>query len=225
MRRFVLVGAVALQLHGFTGETRDVDITIATDKVNGQRIDRALRALRAEPFLAGERGTAYRTEYGQLEVMRFTAGVGDYDAWMRNASNLELAPGLSVAVGAASDLLLSKEQAARQKDTDALPWIRAELLAKGTLRSEDVRGPVADLHYEQPDPRLQDLLGPRPLSRRERGLWDHAAELVLDYRKRWSIPEDGHLLGPQPSAGTPQAADRASLNGQLKRLKRLLQGR
>jgi hypothetical protein len=219
--RYVLVGAVALQLYGFTGETRDVDITIATDEANGQRIEAALRALRAEPFLAGERGSAYRTEYGQLEVMRFTAGVGDYDAWMQNASKLEVAPGLSVAVGATSDLLLSKEQAARQKDIDALPWIRAELLAKGTLRREDVRGQVADLHYEQPDPRLDDLLGPRPSGRRERGLWDHAAELVLDYRKRWDVGDDGHILGERPPTGTTQAADRASLDRQLKRLERL----
>jgi hypothetical protein len=56
--RFVLVGGVALQVRGFSGATRDVDVTIAADVANGQRLDAALNALHADPFLAGERGTA-----------------------------------------------------------------------------------------------------------------------------------------------------------------------
>jgi hypothetical protein len=221
--RFVLVGAVALQVHGFSGETRDVDVTIATDEANGDRIEAALAAIRAEPFLAGERGSAYRTDYGQLEVMRVTDGVGDYDAWMKNASNVVLARGLSVSVGSASDLLLSKEQADREKDREALPWIRAELLAEGKLDAEDVRGPVADLYQEQRDPRLEGVLGPRPTDRRTRGLWDHAAEMITDYRKRWDLPDDGLFLGAIPSVGSRQGMDRVSLDGQLERLGRMLE--
>lgn len=74
--QFVLVGGVALQVRGFSGATRDVDVTIAVDEANVQRIDSALAALHAHPFLAGERGTAYHTDHGQLEVMRWTDGVG-----------------------------------------------------------------------------------------------------------------------------------------------------
>jgi hypothetical protein len=79
--RFVLVGGVALQLHGFSGATRDVDVTIAADAANSRRLDSALEALGAQPYLSGERGVAYRTRLGQLEVMTWTHGVGDYDAW------------------------------------------------------------------------------------------------------------------------------------------------
>jgi hypothetical protein len=75
---FVLVGGVALQAHGFTAATRDVDITIAVDERNSARIAAALSDLRADPYLAGARGTAYRTSMGQLEVMRSTDAIGDY---------------------------------------------------------------------------------------------------------------------------------------------------
>jgi hypothetical protein len=221
--RFVLVGGVALQLRGFSGATRDVDVTIAADEANGRRLDAALAALHAHPFLPGERGTAYHTDHGQLEVMRWTDGVGDYDAWTRDASQIELAPGLTVLVGSASDLLLSKEEAGREKDTDALPRIRAELLAGGELTAEDVRGPVAELSVEvTPDARIEELLGPRPTDRRPRGLWDHGAQLITAYRERWSLPDDGPLLGVAPPAGSDQASDREALDRQLDRLRRLM---
>ncbi len=203
--RFVLVGGVALQVRGFSGATRDVDVTIAADETNVQRIDAALAALHAHPFLAGERGTAYHTDHGQLEVMRWTDGVGNYEAWTHGASQIELAPGLSVLLGSASDLLLSKEQAGRDKDADALPRIRAELLAGGELDTADVRGPVADLPVEPtPDTRVEDLLGQRPANRRQRGLWDHGAQLIADYRERWVLSDDGPLLGTEPSPGPPR---------------------
>jgi hypothetical protein len=220
---FVLVGGVALQVRGFSGATRDVDVTIAADDTNGRRLDAALATLHARVFLAGERGTAYHTDHGQLEVMRWTDGVGDYEAWMRDASHIELVPGLMVLVGSASDLLLSKEQAGRDKDADALPRIRAELLAGNELTADDLRGPVAELPVEvTPDPRVEELLGPRPTNRRPRGLWDHGAQLIADYRERWALPDEGPLPGVAPPAASAQASDLAALDRQLERLRRLM---
>jgi hypothetical protein len=221
--RFVLVGGVALQLRGFSGATRDVDVTVAVDEANGRRLDAALAALHARPFLAGERGTAYHTDHGQVEVMRWTDGVGDYEAWIAGASQIELALGLTVAVGSASDLLLSKEEAGREKDADALPRIRAELLAGGELDAGDVRGAVAELPVEvTPYARVEELLGPRPAGRRPRGLWDHGAQLIVAYRERWELSDDGPLLGDTPAAGSAQASDREALDRQLERLRRLM---
>ncbi len=218
----MLVGGVALQARGFTGATRDVDVTIAADQPNNRRLDVALVALNARVFLAGKRGTAYHTDHGQLEVMRWTDGVGNYEAWMDDASQIELAPGLTVAVGSASDLLLSKEQAGREKDTDALPRIRAELLASGELTTGDVRGPVAELPIDvTPDARVEAMLGQRPADRRLRGIWDHAAQLITDYRERWELPDDGPLLGPTRPTGSAQASDRKALDRQLQRMRRL----
>jgi hypothetical protein len=160
---------------------------------------------------------------GQIEVMRWTDGVGDYDAWTREATKIELEPGFDVRVGSASHLLLAKEDAGREKDTDALPLIRAELLASGALRASDVRGPVASLPTEvTPDPRVEQMLGPRPGRRRTRGLWDHGAQLIAEYRERWSVPDDGPLLGAPPAVGESQALDREALDQQLERLRRLI---
>lgn len=221
--RFVLVGGVALQLHGYTAATRDVDITIATDAANTRRLDAALAALNARPYLAGTRGTAYHTDHGQLEVMRLTDGVGDYTAWAQHATTTQLTDGLRVQIGSASDLLLAKENAGRSKDLDVLPRARAELLASGALDPTDIRGPVATLPTPiVPDARYEASLGPRPDTRRGRGLWDHATQLLTDYRTRWQISDGSPLLGDPPPGGSDQAADRAAVERQLDRLQRML---
>lgn len=62
---FVLVGGVALQLHGFSGATLDVDVTISVDERNAIRVACAPEQLHAAPYLAGERGSAYPTDLGQ----------------------------------------------------------------------------------------------------------------------------------------------------------------
>ena len=222
--RFVLVGGVALQLHGFSGATRDVDVTIALDSENEQRVVAALEALQARPFMTGGLGSAFHTRLGALEIMRSTDGIGDYDAWARNATTFRLAGGLEVQVGRPSDLLFSKEVAGRVKDTEALPRIRAELLASGALDPSDVRGAVADLAVQvTPDPHAIEVLGPRPTERRARGVWDHAAQLIIEHRERWGIPDDTEGLGPPPPPDTDQAADRDALNHQLDRLRARLE--
>jgi hypothetical protein len=219
----VLIGGVALQVHGFSGATRDVDVAISLDEPNGDRIAAALEQLRATPYLVGERGSAYRTQLGQIEIMCSTDGVGDYQAWMQRATSIEVEPGLVVRVGSPSDLLASKEAAAREKELQALPLIRAELLRAGALSHSDVRGPVAALPSDAPpDPRAYELLGPRPDERRARGLWDHGADLIAGYRERWRIAiGTSDPLGDKPSS-VAQRADRDSLERQLDRTARLL---
>ncbi len=49
-----------------------------------------------------------------------------------------------------------------------------------------------------------------------------AWRLIANYHKLWNVTDTNDLLGPLPPAGTPQAADRASLDGQLERLERML---
>ena len=221
--RFVLIGGVALQLRGYSGATRDVDITIATDATNVQRLDRALRALNARPYLPGERGTAYHTDHGPLEVLRSTSGVGEYAAWARHATAVQIGPDVTVQVGSASDALLSKEHAARPKDLDVLPFARAELLASGALSDAEVRGPVGrPATAGSPDARYEQRLGPRPQTPPAQGLWDRAADMLETYRIRWNITDDPPSLGGAPPHGSEQANDRQSVERKLHRLERLL---
>lgn len=217
---FVLVGGVGLQLRGATATTRDVDVTIAADPANAERLGRALDELQARPYLAGERGTAYHTRLGQLEVMR-QAGEYEYDAWVARATRVEVAPGTEVLVGSADELLRAKEVADRDKDRDALPLARADLLAAGEISDDQVRGPVAEIPVPtEHDAWLVEVLGPRPARRQTRVLWDRAGQLIDDYRRRWEITDDG--LGPAPPEDSPQALDRASLDRQLQRLERMI---
>lgn len=220
---FVLVGGVGLQLKGYSGATRDVDVTIAVDAANQTRLHAALEQLRAVAYLAGDRGTAYRTDLGQLEIMSRTDGVGDYAQWVMRAARVDLGDGQQVLVGSASDLLAAKEAAGREKDLSVLPRIRAELLALGALAPGDVRGPVAELAVEAPaDPRAAELLGSRPSQRAARGLWDHAAEIIATYRSRWQIPAgSSDPLGDRPGA-PEQQTDRGAVERQLQRTTRLL---
>jgi hypothetical protein len=219
--RFVLVGGVALQLHGYSGATQDVDVTIAVDPTNRMHVTAALEGLGAREYLVGARGTAYTTRHGRLEVMNSTDGIGDYDAWKRDAVDIKMADGLIVAVGAPSDLLASKEAAGRPKDLEVLPLIRAELLAAGTLGIGDVRGEVAELEHEPPpDPATETFLGDRPTDRRSRALWDRGANLLAEYRRRWKLDDDDAIR--RPTGDTPQAQDHAALKRQLNRLQRLI---
>ncbi len=219
--RFVLVGGVALQLHGYSGATQDVDVTIAVDPTNRKHVAAALQGLGAREYLAGARGTAYNTRHGRLEVMNSTDGIGDYDAWKRGAVDIKMADGLIVAVGAPSDLLASKEAAGRPKDLDVLPLVRAELLAAGTLDPRDVRGEVAELEHEPPpDPATGTFLGERPADRRSRALWDRGANLLTEYRRRWKLDDDDSIR--RPTGDIPQAQDHAALKRQLDRLRRLI---
>jgi hypothetical protein len=105
-----------------------------------------------------------------------------------------------------------------------LTRIRADLLAARALEPDDIRGPVAEPSADAVhDPRFDDLLGPRPDDRRMRPLWDRAAVLIAGYRTRWNLTDADDLLGALPPTGTPQAADRASLNRQLECLERLME--
>lgn len=153
--------------------------------------------------------------------MSATDGVGDHAAWRDGARRVAVAPGVDVFVGAASDLLRSKEAAARGKDLDVLPRLRAELLAAGALDLRDVRGPVAASEHEPaPDPAAETMLGARPQERRPRALWDRGASLLAEYRQRWDIADDASLLPADPESD--QGHDFAALQRQLDRLARLI---
>jgi hypothetical protein len=155
--------------------------------------------------------------------MRTTTGVGDYASWLGNAERHDLGGGLAVLVGSPVDLLASKEAAGRDKDLAALPRIRAELVAAGVLRMEDVRGPFAELEGETPAyPAAIELLGDRPDDLRARALWEHVASVVRDFRERWGLADDPRPLGPPAPESDPTATDRENVLRQLQRTRRLL---
>lgn len=220
--RFVLVGGVACQAHGWTGATRDVDVTVAVDDANTARVEAALVELGARNPAVGALGTSFQTRLGRVELLRDTDGVGDYAAWHRRAQVIDLGDGLRAPVGHPDDLLRSKEAAGREKDRAQLPAIRRDLIVAGALASEQARGPIRQPDAHQPR-HLVQLLGERPAQRTMGMVWDRAAAAVDDYRGRHAITDERDALGPSPPPGSPQAADRRELERMLERAQRIIE--
>ena len=130
---FVVVGGVAAQLHGWQGATADLDIAIAVEDPNVQRLNRALASVGAGPGVVGGLGTSFKTRHGRLEIVRRADAIGRYPDWLRNARSREVVDGLVVLVAAADDILRSKEAAGREKDRAALPQMRADFRDSGAL--------------------------------------------------------------------------------------------
>jgi hypothetical protein len=73
----------------------------------------------------GGLGTSFETRYGWLEIVRRAGGVGLYDDWLSQASNMKFEH-LTVSVAAADDIVRSKEASGREKDRAALPSMRRD---------------------------------------------------------------------------------------------------
>jgi hypothetical protein len=140
---YVVVGALAAAASGAPVVTRDLDITPARDRANLERLATALRELDVRlrtahdpegvPFpldaemLAGAEMWTLTSRVGEIDIVFEPAGTGGYDDLRRDASRLEIAEGLSVAVASLADVVRSKEAAARPKDLAQLPLLRQTL--------------------------------------------------------------------------------------------------
>lgn len=216
--QFVVVGGVGLQLRGYTHGTLDLDIAVVVDDENNRRVGKALARIAGRPSeVPGALGTPFSTSLGRIELLQRTSGVGEYTQWLQNASVMQLTDGTTFHVGSANDLLRSKEAAGRQKDTDTLPVIRAQLLASGEISAHEIRGPVAPSPAAvQPDARWRHTLGERPSSDAQQRLWDHGAELLREHYQRWGIAPETPLESISPSS-SDHAADLAALQRQVAR--------
>lgn len=122
---FVIVGGVAAQLRGWAGATIDLDIAVASNESNAERINRALAEVGLMKADVGGLGTSFETEYGRLEIVRRADGIGMYDDWMRNATEMEF-DHLTIVVAATDDIVKSKEASNREKDRAVLPGMRRD---------------------------------------------------------------------------------------------------
>ncbi|MDQ5834818.1 MAG: hypothetical protein M3550_17485 [Actinomycetota bacterium] len=223
---FVVVGGVAAQLHGWQGATTDLDIAVSTAERNVLRLNAALAYVGASPGVPGALGTVFQTLHGRLEIVRRAAGVGEYSGWLANAHELQIVEGLTVVVADPDDVLRSKEAAGRDKDLVTLPQIRRDFIDAGVLDAGDARGPVAapiSVRSGAPPAFLSDLLGTRPELELDQRTWDVTAQLVLDYRQRWSISEPDKALGAATPTDPVQRADRAKVTKIAESVRRRLQ--
>jgi predicted nucleotidyltransferase len=137
---FVLIGGVAVMLHGYPRVTRDVDIAFDPDRTNLETLGHALVELDAHlrgvgedlPFVP-DADTLDRvdlltldTSAGWLDVHKTVDGAPAYARLRRHAERIKL-DGLSVLVASIDDLISMKRAAGRpvdRTDVEALEAIK-----------------------------------------------------------------------------------------------------
>lgn len=131
---FCVIGAVAAWLQGSPIVTLDLDVMPRRDLGNAERLAAALNALAARPRDSDEstelEGAAFLgwqtqhfdTEAGPLDVVPHAAAIGGFE----DVATIELTlDDLSIRVITIDEVIASKEELGRPKDTAALPALYA----------------------------------------------------------------------------------------------------
>ncbi|HSR93990.1 MAG TPA: hypothetical protein VLK56_03910 [Solirubrobacterales bacterium] len=131
---FCVIGAVAAWLQGNPAVTLDLDVMPRRELDNAERLAAALNALGARgqgqdaatelegaDFL-GWQSQRFETEAGPLDVVPHATAIGGFE----DAATIELTLGeISVRVLTIDEVIASKEELGRPKDTAALPALYA----------------------------------------------------------------------------------------------------
>lgn len=147
---FCVIGAVAAWLQGNPTVTLDLDVMPKRDLDNAERLATALNALGARPH--GSDGTPelegadflgwqvqrFDTEAGPVDVVPHAAAIGGFE----DVATIELSLGdLAIRVLSIDEVIASKEELGRPKDTAALPALYATREAIRRSKSSDSRSP------------------------------------------------------------------------------------
>lgn len=140
---FCVIGAVAASLQGSPAATFDLDVMPRCDLENADRLAAALNALGARrpgeetaaevagaDFL-GWQTERFETDAGPLDVVPNAAAIGSFE----NVATVELRlGGFSVRAITLDQVIASKEELGRPKDTAALPALYATREALRRIR-------------------------------------------------------------------------------------------
>jgi hypothetical protein len=141
---FCVIGAVAAWLQGNPSVTLDLNVMPRRELDNAERLAAALNSLAARPrggdkaielegadFL-GWQAQSFDTDAGPLDVVPLAAAIGGFE----DVATIELALGdLRVRAITIDEVIASKEELGRPKDTAALPALYATREALRRRRS------------------------------------------------------------------------------------------
>ncbi len=125
--RSLLIGGYAINAFGYVRSAANIDVWIASDSGNQERVIRAIRAFgctETSSIILSEPDSMLRIGLPPLriQVLKSLSGVQFEDCWLRRVHfNAE---GLTVPMISLDDLILNKRAAGRKKDLadqDGLP--------------------------------------------------------------------------------------------------------
>ena len=131
---FVVIGGLALAVHGFVRATKDLDVVPRPERENRERLFAALEAVHARPIetddfrpeelpvpfdvegleLGGN--WALWTAAGRLDVLQWVSGVEGYGQLRANALTVPVPDVGTVLVAGYDDLIAMKRAAGRRQD-------------------------------------------------------------------------------------------------------------
>lgn len=128
-------------MRGSSLPTKDIDVIPSRDRLNLDRLGRALTRMNAKTRISGEPVPTkidggflanmplmlnLVTDFGEMDLTFSPAGsTGDFDGWRRGATSEEIEEGLTVLVASLDDVIDSKRAANRPKDQMALPYLES----------------------------------------------------------------------------------------------------
>lgn len=133
---YLVIGGVAVQVHGHRRTTRDLDLIPAPPSENTVRLFAALEELEAHPrelpggiHTVEQLGAApvvppLTTRHGELHVLNEVPGAAAYDLMRDRALPLDL-DGVPVVVVGLDDLIAMKRASARASDLEDLAVLTA----------------------------------------------------------------------------------------------------
>jgi predicted nucleotidyltransferase len=144
--RFVLIGGLAMVLHGANLANRDVDITFAIDSDNLEKLSTWINPLHPLPFgftaadrfevtpelLGRARFLILKTDLGPVDLLKSPSGIDSFEEIFSRAVSMPI-DDFMVFVASIDDLITMKKAANRPKDQLHLMELYAlkKLIAEG----------------------------------------------------------------------------------------------
>ena len=134
---YVVIGGIAVQVHGHRRTTKDLDLVPRPDRTNLEHLADALVQLHAHPrdvpggapsaehLAAAPIVPPLTTEHGELHVLRDVPGAPAYDELRARCIVVDL-DGVSVAIAGLDDLISMKRAAGRPSDERDIAALLAE---------------------------------------------------------------------------------------------------
>nr|WP_309692758.1 nucleotidyl transferase AbiEii/AbiGii toxin family protein [Armatimonas sp.] len=127
--RFVVVGGVALNLHGGAHLTKDIDFGYGPEEENRERLAGAMNEIHSKPLgwqshnpfsvtasqLGRVRFLNLKTDLGAIDLLPLPAGIDAFEDLWERADVMDLG-GFSVRIASIDDLIAMKKAAGRPKD-------------------------------------------------------------------------------------------------------------